>query len=154
MSGITGIDRLYKAAGVLRERVDEELSKELEDTARRAIDPFNRAVFDRIDADFPHGGGYAGLFAGSFRVVPRVSAEGGGVRIRLQGTARGRAKKRDSAALNRGVLRHKTWGREPWHSQSIRPGFWDEPAKKLVADLRGKLAEVVEKVARKIEAQL
>lgn len=161
MSGITGIDRLYKAAGVLRERVDEELSKELEDTARKAIDPFNRAVFDRIETDLPKSGGYADLFAASFRVIPRITAQGGGLRIRLQGTAHGRAKKRDAAALNRGVLRHKTYGRATtesgkslWFSQAIRPGFWDEPAKKLVTDLRGKLAEVVEKVARKIEAQL
>lgn len=155
MSGITGIDRLYKAAGILRSgEVDKALSDELESTARKALEPFNRAVFDQIQQDFPHRGGYADLFAGSFRVIPRINAGGGRVRIRLQGTARGRAKKRDAAALNRGVLRHKTWGHLPWHHQSIPPGFWDRPAQKLVNDLRGKLAEVVERVAKKIEAEL
>lgn len=152
MSGVTGIDRLYKAAGVFRENVDKELSNELEDAARKAVDPFSRSVFAQISADMPSG--YAPTFAGSFRVIPRITAEGGGVRIRLQGTAQGRAKKRDSAALNRGVLRHKTWGRPPWHSQAITPGFWDRPAQRLVEDMRGRLKEVVEKVAKKIEAQL
>jgi hypothetical protein len=153
VSGITGIDRVYRAASVLRSgEVDKALSDELEKAARKALEPFNRAVFDQIGADMPSG--YAPTFAGSFRVIPRITASGGGVRIRLQGTARGRAKKRDAAALNRGVLRHKTWGQLPWHSQGITPGFWDRPAQKLVADLRDQLKEVVEKVAKKIEAQL
>lgn len=153
MSGVTGIDRVYRAAGVLRSgEVDKALSDELEKAARKAVDPFNRAVFDQISADMPSG--YAPTFAASFRVIPRITAANGAVRIRLQGTARGRAKKRDAAALNRGVLRHKRWGKEPWYSQSITPGFWDRPAQKLIADLKGQLAEVVERVAKKIEAQL
>jgi hypothetical protein len=152
VSGIVGIERLYKAAGVLRSEVDKTLSDELEKAARKALEPFNRAVFDQIEADMPSG--YAPVFAGSFRVIPRINTGNGGVRIRLLGTARGRAKKRDAAALNRGVLRHKTWGREPWHSQAITPGFWDRPAQKLIADLRGQLNEVVDRVAKKIESQL
>jgi hypothetical protein len=152
MSGITGIDELRKAAGVLRGQVDKELSSELEDTARKALEPFRRTVLDQISADMPSG--YAPTFAGSFRIVPNITAAMGGVRIRLRGTAQGRAKKRDSAALNRGVLRHKTYGRLPWHSQGIPPGFWDRPAQKLIEDMRGRLNEAVKKVARKIEAQL
>jgi hypothetical protein len=121
MSGITGIDRVYRAASVFRTgEVDKVLSDELESAARKAVEPFNRAVYDQIAADMPSG--YAPTFAGSFRIIPRISAGNGGVRIRLQGTAQGRAKKRDSAALNRGVLRHKTYGRLPWHSQGIAPG--------------------------------
>lgn len=152
MSGITGIDRLYRAAGVLRDQVDKDLSEELESAARKAIEPFSRTVFDRINADLPSG--YAPVFAASFRVIPRVTGTDGGVRIRLQGTARGRAQKRDAAALNRGVLRHKTYGRLPWFTQAIRPGFWDEPAKALVADLRSRLRDVIERVAKKIETRL
>jgi hypothetical protein len=152
VSGITGVERLYKMADKLPEVVDKALSDELENAFSEPIASFRSEVDDAIGTRFPTG--YSGTFEGSWNILAKVNAGGGSVSARLRGTAHGRAKKRDSAALNRGVLRHKTWGRLPWHTQAIPARFWDDPADRLIARMRSKLAEVVEKAAKKIEAQL
>lgn len=152
MSGITGVERLYRIAGKLPETVDRALSEELESAFTDPVAAFRSEVDDAIGTRFPTG--YTGTFEGSWNILARVEAAGGSAKARLRGTAHGRAKKRDSAALNRGVLRHKTWGRLPWHTQSIPPRFWDDPADRLIARMREKLAEVVEKAAKKTEAML
>jgi hypothetical protein len=152
MSGITGVERLYKMADKLPEVVDKALSEELEDAFTEPIAEFRSDVDDAIGTRFPTG--YSGTFDASWNILAKVNAGGGSASARLRGTAHGRAKNRDSAALDRGVLRHKTWGREPWHTQAITPRFWSDPADRLVGRMRSKLAEVVEKVAKKIEAQL
>jgi hypothetical protein len=152
MSGITGVERLYRIANVLPEAVDKALSDELENAFTDPIAAFRSEVDEAIGARFPTG--YSGTFDGSWNILVKVDAAGGSARARLRGTAHGRAKKRDSAALNRGLLRHKTWGRLPWFSQAIPPRFWDDPADRFIARMREKLAEVVEKAAKKIEAEL
>lgn len=152
MSGITGVERLYRIAGKLPEVVDKALSEELENAFTEPVTAFRSEVEDAIGTRFPSG--YTEAFLGSWNILVKVDVGGGSAKARLRGTAHGRAKKRDSAALDRGVLRHKTWGREPWHSQAITPRFWSDPADRLVERMREKLAEVVEKAAKKIEAQL
>lgn len=152
MSGISGIDRLRKDAEVFRRGLGEALGRELQGSVDQPIRAFNRNVRAAAQADFPKR--YAGVYTGSFRLKVAATAGSAGIRVKLVGTAKGKARIRDSAALNRGVLRHKRWGKLPWFSQSVTPGFWDDPAKVLAADVRKAVEAAVEKAAAAVEAQL
>lgn len=153
MSGITGVDRLYKIADVLPETVDRVLSDELQRAFDEPLAAFRSDVDEAIGAKFPTG--YINTFDSAWNILVKTDASGGGIRLKARGTAHGaRGKIRDAAALNRGVLRHKTWGRLPWHSQAIPPKFWDDPAERFVGRMRSKLGEVVDSAARRIESDL
>jgi hypothetical protein len=151
MSGVTGADRLLRDAKVLRE-ITKQLTKELKGAADRPLGNFRRAVDARIQADFPKR--YAGVFGGSWKIKATTSSGASLLRVKLVGTAQGRASIRDSAALNKGLLRHKTFGHLPWSSQGVTPGFWDEPAKELSAGMHDAAEVAAEKAAKAIEAQL
>jgi hypothetical protein len=154
MSGISGIDKLYKIAAKLPPTLDLELHKEMRQAITEPIADMRREARTNIAAFMPSG--YSPVFGGAFRILSNVGGGGlGGLAsIRLRGTAKGRARIRDSAALNRGLLRHKTWGRLPWHSQGITPGFWDRAAEKYIAKLRQKVLEAAERAAKRTEASL
>lgn len=42
-------------------------------------------------------------------------------------------KKRNLEAINRGIVRHPTFGRKPWRAQRVRAGFFDRPMEGEVA---------------------
>jgi hypothetical protein len=150
---VTGVDRLYKVAAKLPPTLDYHLRNEVRDIVKEPVANLRRDTRANIAAFMPSG--YSPTFSGAFKVQVQVSSVGGDLgSVHLRGTARGRSRKRDSAALNRGVLRHKTWGRLPWHTQGITPGFWDLAADKFVERLKQKLKEAVEKAAKKTEADL
>jgi len=151
VSGVAGADRLRKDAVVFRDLLVKKINDQVEESVDSPVAKFRGAVDASIGAKFPTG--YSGTFDSAWNILV-TKARGAGLRIRLRGTAHGRSKIRDSAALNRGVLRHKTWGRLPWHSQAIPPRFWDEPADELVDEVRNSLEEAVAKAAKEIEASL
>lgn len=152
MSGIVGVDRLLDASRRLPPAVELALRQELRDALNQPVAQFRRNVKATALEAFPSG--YGPTYAGSFRLKQDLSVGAGLVAVKLRGTARGKASIRDSAALNRGVLRHKTFGRLPWHSQAVAPGFWDRPAERLIADLRAEVRRALAKVAAKVEADL
>jgi hypothetical protein len=152
VSGVTGIERLRKDVAILRDGLGREVGKELQGSIDQPIKRFRDAVDSAIARDFPRR--YAAVFGGAFRIRASSTSGSAALRVKLRGTARGKSHIRDSAALNRGVLRHKTWGRPPWHSQSVRPGFWDDPAKQLAVDVRTEVEKAVERAAKAIEGQL
>lgn len=152
MSGITGIAKLRKDAEVFRRGLGEALGRELQTSVDQPIRVFSRNVRAAARADFPKR--YAGVYTGSFRLKVNATAGSAGIRVKLVGTAKGKAQIRDSAALNKGLLRHKRWGKLPWFSQAVTPGFWDDPAKVLAADVRKAVETAVEKTAAAVEAQL
>jgi hypothetical protein len=152
VSGITGIDKLRKDAEVFRRGLGEALGRELQATVDQPIRTFERNVRSAVRSDLPAR--YAGVYGGSFRLKVNATAGSAGIRVKLVGTAKGKAQIRDSAALNRGLLRHKRWGHLPWYSQSVTPGFWDDPAKVLAVDVRKAVEVAVDKTAAAVEAQL
>jgi hypothetical protein len=78
MSGITGVERLYKMADKLPEVVDKALSEELEDAFTEPIAEFRSDVDDAIGTRFPTG--YSGTFDASWNILAKVNAGGGSAR--------------------------------------------------------------------------
>jgi hypothetical protein len=161
VSGISGIDKVYRIAAKLPPTLDYELHKEMRQAITEPVADMRREARTNIAAFMPSG--YAPVFGGAFRILSNVGGGGlGGLAsVRLRGTAKGRARIRDSAALNRGILRHKTYGRAVtkkgkslWFDQGITPGFWDRAAEKYIDKLREKVREALERAAKKTEASL
>lgn len=152
MSGITGIDRLRRDAAVFERVLGDVVGRELRSGIDAPLRTFKTRTDTAIRADFPAR--YAAVFGGSWRVVVSATSGSASLRVKLRGTAKGRSSIRDSAALNRGVLRHKRWGKPPWYSQAVRPGFWDDPAKALAVDVRRAAEDAVAKAASTVEGDL
>lgn len=169
MVDIRGIDKLRRVARNLRTAGDKTLQAELYAGLNRAVKPLSESVIKDLELYLPRG--YAPLVAGSTR-IRTTGARGRSVRVRVLATARGHAEKRDLAALNAGVLRHPVFGRHrfvkatrkskyrdirkanPWAVTAVRPGFFDDPARRLAADVFRECEGVIDLIAEKINGGL
>jgi hypothetical protein len=154
VSGVEGIERLETVAARLKSTVDQELRDTMRDAVKEPVNVFRTGVRKAITAKLPSG--YAPTFSGSFRINANVGTGEAGASIRLKGHASGDPRTRDSKALDEGRLRHPVYGRrfKPWKTTSVRPGFWSDPAKKLVDDVRDAISRALVEAARRIEDRL
>ena len=119
---VDGAERLAKVAGAIARNTPNTLRKELLRGMRAAAKPAVKHVKEAAVRDLPHAGGM-GQFAkkSTIGVRTRTSGEGAGVRIIAV------KKGHDVAAIDRGRLRHPTFGnKKSWHTQSVKPGFFSD----------------------------
>jgi len=115
---------------------------------RKAVVKVTRGAGARIKAQtpafLPVSGGYAAVISGALRVSTRAAA--GGVEIT------GRAGRRQIQSLEGGSLRAPSYGRRnrPWHTQSVRPGFFTKPITEMAPQIRGGLVDAMQDIANKI----
>jgi hypothetical protein len=57
----------------------------------------------------------------------------------------------DIGSINRGRVRHLTFGHLPWSDQAVRPGFWTEPLVKGAPTARKEIGGAMKRIARDIE---
>lgn len=152
MSGVSGAGRIRKDVASFRKALGDEVGRELARAVNEPIRKLRRATDLRIEEGFPKR--YAAVFGPAFRIKVSATSGSASLRVKLVGTAKGKARIRDSDALNRGILRHKTYGHLPWRTQSVRPGFWDAPAAAAAGDVREAAEAAVEKAAKTIEGGL
>lgn len=148
MSHVTGTLRLRQVARLLRD-ASPELRKELYAGIRKPLKPFTAQVRAEVPSSVPSG--YAPVLAPSIKVSLATGLRGGGLGYTFEVYAKGRKEERDVRAVNAGILRHKEWGHEPWHSQHVRGGFVDRPVEQLGQQIAKEADAAVEKVAAKIE---
>lgn len=72
------------------------------------------------------------LIAGA-KVKTTANFRGRQVGVYVVGSQSKKGKKRDLESINRGVVRHLTYGRRPWRAQRVKPGFFDRPLEGQVA---------------------
>lgn len=68
------------------------------------------------------------------RVKVATNLGGRNLGVTITGTRSAGGKKVDLDGINDGSVRHPTFGRRPWRTQRVRPGFFDRPLKGRVAD--------------------
>lgn len=81
-------------------------------------------------ATLPHSGGLGGWVAGT-RITAKVMLGGKSVTIRLRGGRNSKHGRSDIRAIDRGRLRHPSWGRRgrgQWFTQAVTPGFFTKTA--------------------------
>ncbi|MGN9802068.1 hypothetical protein [Micromonospora sp. L32] len=133
----------------LRETGNEGLGKGMAAGLRLAAAPLKPAVLAEVPRTMPSG--YAPVLSRSlqFRTTVRAFKHVARATWRVYGD--GRRERRDVPALNRGVLKHPTFGRRnQWVAQSVRRGFVDRPADRLAPAVRREMNVVIDKVAEKI----
>lgn len=151
MARITGTAQLRLVARQLRD-APKELKEDLRIGLRQPVKGFERAVKDEALGSLPHSGGYAGVMSAALKVNLSQALSGSGAGFTLVVFAKGKSEDRDVRATNAGLLRHKTWGREPWHAQRVKGGYVDRPADKLGNEVAQKAQEAVDRVADKLAA--
>jgi hypothetical protein len=90
----------------------------------------------------PRTGGLAAQVART-KVTAEVSRLAG-VRLQVNGEPGAVV---DPGAINRGRVRHLTWGRKPWHVQLVPPGWFSDP---LTQEAPGVRARIVRHVGEEI----
>ena len=124
---------------------DRESRSEFYKAINRATKPAKRAVRLSARARLPHSGGLGRRVAGS-KIVTRRRVSGKYAGIRIVGTSG-----YDIGSINRGRVRHLTFGHLPWSDQAVKPGFWTEPLVALQPQIRRELGEAMNRIKRQIE---
>lgn len=128
----------------------KETQKELVDGLRRAVRPMSKVFRQGALGFLPHRGGLAESIASAMRFRTSVSV-GRSPRLRISASVPGH----DIAAMNRGLLRHPTFGhreRGRWVSQVIRAGWWDDTGVLAAQDAADEIVSAIDRAATKLEA--
>ena len=140
-----GPEQLARISRQLREEANRGLRRELDKALREAVAPLRTALPESARETLPKRGGLAGQIAASRISVRRIpAARGGGLRLTATNP-------RALRLLNRGRVRHPVFGREPWVTQKVRPGWWDRPIEQAGPDVQAAVKEAVGRVADRIE---
>jgi hypothetical protein len=116
---------------------DDVLLKEVRKALREPVDPVRRRIKATAIATLPHSGGL-GLWVAGTKITALITLRGKAAGIRLRGGRRSKGNLRgtgggqtDVRAIDRGRLRHPSWGRRyrgQWFTQQVEPGFFTKTA--------------------------
>ena len=121
------------------------LRRELLAGIRVAVKPVLDDVRVSAAEVLPKRGGLAARVAGSQFAVSSLLS-GNNARVRVVGKSG-----YNIAGMNRGRLRHPVFGTKVWVTQSVTPGWFDDPVRKAAdAGMRDAVLAVVDSVARKV----
>jgi len=147
MSRVRGQLELRRVARLLRD-APPQLKREMARNIRKPIKPFEGKVRAEVPGSVPAR--YAGVLAPATKARLLGGLSGSGLGYTLEVYAKGVSEDRDVKAVNAGILRHKTWGREPWHAQRVRGGFVD----RAVDDMGRQVARQVEQAVDAMAARI
>lgn len=126
---VGGVAELRAAAAQLRV-ADKQLDRRIDGGVRRMGVRFAGDVRDGIPRYLPSG--YAPTLVSSLKVGTSFKRVGRGAGIRFRVYAMGKRYARQVRSMNDGSLRHPFYGnRERWYATRVKPGFVDDPAKRL-----------------------
>lgn len=122
----------------------KELRSELYRGINRATKPLKEDVRDAARRRLPRSGGLGRRVASS-KITTKRRATGNNAGIKIVATSG-----YDIGSINRGRVRHLTYGHLPWSDQAVQPGFWTEPLVAGAPAVRRELGRVMDDVAKKI----
>ena len=141
---ITGVDRLGELGAKLKAG-DKVLRLELSRNLRAAVAPVKPKLRESALAKLPKAGGLARLVADS-KVSIRVAQTGRNVGVRLT------AKNTDNITrLDKGSVRHKTFGKPPWQTQAVEPDWFTQPTEDAKPQIMAAAKAALDATARKLE---
>lgn len=142
---VQGADQLASVSRQLRAAGDKGLTRELHQGLNRAVKPLRAAAKDAAREGIGNKHGYGAQVAASMRVTPRRRA-GRNPSLRIVATR----KSTPLARLDRGELRHPTFGR--WRSASgrslaattrVRSGWWAQALQAHADDVRREIRKAI-----------
>lgn len=142
---IQGGDELAKIGAELKRVGNGDLRRELLRGLNRSTKPLKAAVKRSALDSLPRRGGLNQRIAGAkIGSSNRASGRNGGVRLT------GKLSGHDLDTIEKGVVRHPVFGRNPWVSQPVTAGFFSKPIDDNVDEVRKELLDVLEDVARRL----
>lgn len=145
---LRGANQFAAVAKALKEMGDKGLQREFNRALRDAAKPFIDAVHESALRRLPSHGGLAQRVAGTgVRVRKSDNRKGTGIRL----VATGKIGAKDISRMNRGQVRHPVFGHQPWVTQSISPGFWDQAVEAVSSTVMRQMQAALDDVARKID---
>lgn len=140
---IQGSHDLAALNRALKEIADKELKRQLRESARSAAKDTEPVFVAAAMQALPKGGGLNVWVAGRLRATVLMRSAGVRVALRRRGA--------DIRALNRGRIRHPTYGHRPWVTQSGPSGWLDRAAAGPAADIaRRKFVAAVATLQKRI----
>lgn len=142
---------LYSVRQALRQVGDAGLGKQMDAGFKAAVKPLGPEIIAEVPRAMPSG--YAPVLSRSlsFRLASRTAKQSTELRYRVYGD--GQAERRDVPSLNRGRLRHPVYGRrrQAWVDQKVRPGFVDEPFRRLAPKVQKEMLAVLDSVTAQLK---
>lgn len=135
---LAALTRRLKAAG------EGGLKRDLLRGLREGTKPMVEAARSSALEHLPKQGGLNQEVASS-KIAVRTRTSGGNPGVRVVGLS-----KHNIAAMDRGRLRHPTFGHEPWVSQHIKPGWWTDALMGEAPKVRQALLAVMDETTRRI----
>lgn len=134
-------------------KVPADVRKRVAAEIRQALTPLKAEIPAAAGERMPKRGGYAGVLSRATKVAVRVTTASG-ITGTASVTAMGKRKQRAIEAINKGVLRHPTFGRRgkgDWHNQPVPPGFVDDPFDDAVDRAARGMEDVINDTANDLE---
>jgi hypothetical protein len=148
---ITGGAAMKRAALVVLANGTKKARLEMLAAIRAEVKPIIEDQKQAARATLPKRGGLNEVVAGAkFGSRTRISKATGVVGVKI--VAKGKPT-RDIEAIDRGRVRHKTFGHKPWKDQRVEPGFFTKPAEKAAPRVTAGLVVAMEKVVHDIERE-
>ncbi|MFD6069442.1 hypothetical protein [Amycolatopsis lurida] len=141
-----GGEKLVALAKRLR-KAPKELRSELTKAITQAMRPLKEAAKKSAIEKLPRSGGLGKRVAKTtLRHKRKMSGRGAGIRIEAQTNA-----VKDPLRIDRGRVRHPTFGHRPWVLQDVRKGWFTEPMREGAPAVQQELLQAMDRIARKIE---
>ncbi len=110
-----------------------EVIKALKKQIRTPLPAVRKSIKRRALSTLPHAGGL-NKWAARTRVTAQVKVSSRSASIKLIGRRKSQSGMADLKRLDRGRIRHPSWGRRKrgqWHTQSVMPGYFTAPASEV-----------------------
>jgi len=144
---VEGADKLRIVARALRDLGDKELSREVYRGLNRATIPLREDARRSAASRLPQRGGLADRVAKSKMTTRRRAGRNPGITIRARGMPQ-------LQGMDRGRVRHPVFGRGPWVTQRITPGWFTEPMEAGAPEVRRELLRVLDEAARELTRRI
>ncbi|WP_182379821.1 hypothetical protein [Nocardioides sp. WS12] len=143
---VQGAQQLEAVAKRLKAAGRGDLRKELLQQVRAAAKPTVTDIKRNAATDLPQRGGLAQAVAKS-RIGTRTRMSGKRVGVRIE------AKNgMDIKRLDQGRLRHPVFGnRKAWVEQTVKPGWFSEPIKRRLPEVRDGVLKAMNDIIKKVE---
>lgn len=107
----------------------KEILKQLRTEMRAPLPTVRKKIKTRALTTLPKRGGL-NRWAASTRITAKITVNGRAVRVTVRGGRNSVGGESDIRALDRGRVRHPSWGRRgrgQWHNQRVTEGFFTVP---------------------------
>lgn len=122
----------------------KEVIKALRAEVRAPLPAVRQAIKARALNTLPKTGGL-NKWTSRTRITARVTVGSSRIQVRLTGSRNSLNGASDIRSLDRGRIRHPSWGRRgrgQWHTQLVTPGFFSDPATEVEVWRRAALKAV------------